>query len=117
MARMEPDHDCCVQFDRVASLRLLLPQLPLHPQLPVSSSRGEKRVKRRSTLLEQDPGGYFDTVVERRMVKHSEARAHSATLGVIAAVDQPSNARLYHGAGAHAAGFQGHVERRVAHRA
>src|SRR3989442_5314097 len=102
---MELDPGASDQFARVAVPRLLPPLRPLHPQPPVSSSPGEKRLNRRSTLLEQDPGGHFDTVVERRMVKHSEARAHSATLGVIAAVNQPSNARLYHGAGAHAAGF------------
>src|SRR5260370_26682300 len=50
-------------------------------------------------------------MVEARMRQDFETGADSAALGVVSAVDQARDAGLDDGAGAHAAGFDGDVER------
>ncbi|GAC1616572.1 MAG: hypothetical protein PVS2B2_10660 [Candidatus Acidiferrum sp.] len=61
-------------------------------------------------FLGEDAGGDFHMVIEAGLGKDFEAGTDGAAFGFIGAIDQPSDARLDHGASAHNAGFEGDVE-------
>src|SRR5262249_6669153 len=52
-------------------------------------------------------------MVEFRMIEHAEAGAPRSALRVVAAVDEPRDARLNHGTSTHATRFNGDVEARA----
>ncbi len=77
------------------------------------TARGEKRLKQGDSFGGEDASGDFDLMVEAGVGKDFEAGPHRAPLGIVGAVDETWHAGLDDGAGAHAAGLDGDVERRV----
>ena len=77
------------------------------------SARGEKRLEHGDGFTGENACGDFDLVVEAWIGKDFEAGADGAALGVIRSVDEAWDTGLNDRAGAHAAGLNGDVERRV----
>lgn len=61
----------------------------------------------------EDARGDFDLMIEARVGKDFEAGADRAALGIVGAIDEARDAGLDDGAGAHAARFDGDVERGI----
>jgi hypothetical protein len=76
----------------------------------LSSARGEKLFEHCGCFFGQDAVGDRDVMIELRMIEHREARSHGATFGVWRAIDQPCDAGLNHGAGAHGAWLNRHIQ-------
>ncbi len=95
----------------VAEIRTLKRTLQrgLIPQL--SAARREEGLEECGGVISKDAEEDFDAVVEARVGEDFETGADGATFGVIGAVDEARNAGLNHGAGAHGAGFESHVQR------
>jgi hypothetical protein len=59
----------------------------------------------------EDAGRDFDLMIQARVRKDFEAGTDGAPFGIVGAIDKARNAGLDDGAGAHAAGLDGYVQR------
>ena len=59
----------------------------------------------------EEAGNDFDLMIESSVCEDFETGTDGAALWVVSAVDESRDAGLDYGAGAHAAGFKGDVER------
>jgi hypothetical protein len=74
---------------------------------------GKERLDHGGALGRQNAGGDFYLVVEAPVREDFEAGADGAAFGVVGAVDKTRDSGLDDGAGTHAAGLDGYVERGV----
>ncbi len=77
------------------------------------TARSEERLDDGGAVRGEDAWGDFNLMVEARVGKDLEAGAHGAAFGIVGTVDEARDAGLDDGARAHAAGFDGDIERRV----
>jgi hypothetical protein len=78
-----------------------------------SAAFGEERLEDGGTVGGEDARGDFHLMVEARMGEDFETGADGAAFGIVGAVDEARDTGLDDGAGAHAAGLDGDVERGV----
>jgi len=71
---------------------------------------GEEGLKERGGFACEDAGDGFNAVIQARMREDFEARADGAATRIVGAINEPGDAGLDHGAGAHGARFEGDVE-------
>jgi hypothetical protein len=74
---------------------------------------GEERLEDGGTVGSEDARGKFYVMVEARVGEDFEAGADGTTLGIFGTVNEARDAGLDDGAGAHAAGLDGDVERGI----
>jgi hypothetical protein len=79
----------------------------------VLAALGEEGLEDGGAFCCEDSGGGFYLMVEARVGKDLETGADSATFGVVGTVDETWDTGLDDGAGAHAAGLDGDVERGI----
>ena len=73
--------------------------------------RSRKKLRSNSAAsASADPGVPPHLVIQARMIQNFGDRARSAGLGIRGRVDQPVDAGVNHGAGAHGAGLQRDIE-------
>jgi hypothetical protein len=78
-----------------------------------SAALGEERLEDGGALCCEDSGGKVHLMVEARVGEDFEAGADGTALGIFGTVNEARDAGLDDGAGAHAAGLDGDVERGV----
>ncbi len=84
----------------------------VHKRRTVLPAGGEEGLQNGGAFESEDSGSDFDAVIELRVGEDFEAGTDGAGLGVVAAIDEPSDARLNHRPGAHAARLGGDEQRR-----
>ena len=75
------------------------------------AARSEERLDDGGAVSGEDARCNFHLMIEARVGEDFEAGAHSAALGIVGAVNEARDACLDDGARAHAAGFDGDIER------
>lgn len=72
----------------------------------------DKKIAQHSAaLLGENAGPHLGSMIEARMIEDLENTAAGSSLGVVGCVDQPDDAGMENGAGAHGAGFERDVQR------